>query len=153
MRLLRVALLALVVACTGARPESPAVPEWGVAAAPSLTIGAGEAEPGHELATVTGARVLHGTVVIANTGSHELQRFDSTGKLLGFEGRKGNYAPRNPLEAETLGTAPALVEAGRAQVVLSALRALTAEDLLAGARALGEEPLPADRRSWFNRRR
>ena len=34
-----------------------------------------------------------------------------------------------------------------------ALRALTAEDLLAGARALGEEPLPADRRSWFNRRR
>ncbi|HEY3886132.1 MAG TPA: VWA domain-containing protein [Vicinamibacterales bacterium] len=41
-----------------------------------------------------------------------------------FEGRKGNYAPRTPLEEETLGRAPALVEAGRAQVVLSALRAL-----------------------------
>ncbi len=33
------------------------------------------------------------------------------------------------------------------------LRALTAEDLLAGARTLGEEPLPGERRSWFNRRR
>jgi stage V sporulation protein K len=33
------------------------------------------------------------------------------------------------------------------------LRALTAEDLLAGARALGEEPLSDERRSWFNRRR
>ncbi len=33
------------------------------------------------------------------------------------------------------------------------LRELTAEDLLAGARALGEEPLTAPRRSWFNRRR
>jgi VWFA-related protein len=45
----------------------------------------------------------------------------------GFEGRKGLYEPRTPLEAETLGTAPALVEAGRAQVVLSALRALTGQ--------------------------
>jgi VWFA-related protein len=44
-----------------------------------------------------------------------------------FEGRKGVYEPRTPLEAETLGTAPTLVEAGRAQVVLSALRALTAQ--------------------------
>ena len=33
------------------------------------------------------------------------------------------------------------------------LRALTAEDLLAGARALGEEPLGEPRRSWFGRRR
>ena len=47
--------------------------------------------------------------------------------IAGFEGRKGNYTPRTPLEAETLGTAPALVDAGRAQVVLSALRALTAQ--------------------------
>ena len=44
-----------------------------------------------------------------------------------FEGRLGNYQPRTPLEEETLGRAPALVEAGRAQVVLSALRALTAQ--------------------------
>ncbi len=33
------------------------------------------------------------------------------------------------------------------------LQRLTAEDLLAGARALGEEPLPPERRGWFNRRR
>jgi VWFA-related protein len=47
--------------------------------------------------------------------------------IAGFEGRKGLYEPRTPLEAETLGTAPALVEAGRAQVVLSALRAITGQ--------------------------
>jgi VWFA-related protein len=44
-----------------------------------------------------------------------------------FEGRKGNYEPRTLLEAETLGTAPLLVEAGRAQIVLSALRALASQ--------------------------
>jgi VWFA-related protein len=44
-----------------------------------------------------------------------------------FEGRKGLYEPRTPLEAETLGSAPPLVLAGRAQIVLSALRALTAQ--------------------------
>ena len=44
-----------------------------------------------------------------------------------FEGRKGNHEPRSPLEEETLGRAPALVEAGRAQVVLSALRALATQ--------------------------
>jgi VWFA-related protein len=47
--------------------------------------------------------------------------------IAGFEGRKGIYEPRTPLEAETLGSAPALVEAGRAQVVLSALRSLTSQ--------------------------
>jgi VWFA-related protein len=44
-----------------------------------------------------------------------------------FEGRKGNLEPRNKLEEETLGRAPALVEDGRAQVVLSALRALAGQ--------------------------
>jgi VWFA-related protein len=44
-----------------------------------------------------------------------------------FEGRKGNLEPRNKLEEETLGRAPALVEAGRAQVIISALRALAGQ--------------------------
>jgi len=44
-----------------------------------------------------------------------------------FEGRKGNFEPRSPLEEETMGRAPALVEAGRAQVVLSGLRALATQ--------------------------
>src|SRR5687767_14928926 len=44
-----------------------------------------------------------------------------------FEGRKGNFEPRTKLEEETLGRAPALVSAGRAQVVLSALRALAGQ--------------------------
>ena len=46
--------------------------------------------------------------------------------IAAFEGRRGIYEPRTPLEEETLGRAPDLVEAGRAQIVLSALRALTA---------------------------
>ena len=44
-----------------------------------------------------------------------------------FEGRKGNREPRNALEEETMGRAPALVDASRAQVVLSALRALVTQ--------------------------
>jgi VWFA-related protein len=56
------------------------------------------------------------------TDRDELRRTIAT-----FEGRKGQYQPRTPLEAETMGSAPSLVEAGRAQVILSALRALTAQ--------------------------
>jgi VWFA-related protein len=41
-----------------------------------------------------------------------------------FEGRAGNYAPRSPLEEQTVGRSPALAEAARAQIVLSAMRAL-----------------------------
>ena len=47
--------------------------------------------------------------------------------IASFEGRKGNYEPRHALEEQTMGRAPALVEAGRAQVVLSALRALASQ--------------------------
>ncbi len=45
--------------------------------------------------------------------------------IASFEGRNGVLEPRSKLEEETMGRAPALVEASRAQVVLSALRALT----------------------------
>jgi VWFA-related protein len=44
-----------------------------------------------------------------------------------FEGRKDNFEPRSLLEEDTLGRAPALVAAGRAQVVLSGLRALAGQ--------------------------
>jgi VWFA-related protein len=47
--------------------------------------------------------------------------------IASFEGRKGNLVPRNQLEEDTLGRVPALVEASRAQVVLSALRALAGQ--------------------------
>jgi VWFA-related protein len=47
--------------------------------------------------------------------------------IASFEGRKGNYEPRSALEEETMGRAPALVDAGRAQVVLSGLRALATQ--------------------------
>jgi VWFA-related protein len=54
-------------------------------------------------------------------------RARSRASIAGFEGRKGNFEPRNALEEQTMGRAPALVEAGRAQVVLSALRALASQ--------------------------
>jgi VWFA-related protein len=41
-----------------------------------------------------------------------------------FTGRKGDYEPRSALEEQTVGRAPALVRAARAQIVLSGLRAL-----------------------------
>lgn len=44
-----------------------------------------------------------------------------------FEGRMGNLEPRSRMEEETLGRAPAFVEAGRTQVVLSALRAMATQ--------------------------
>jgi VWFA-related protein len=47
--------------------------------------------------------------------------------IAAFEGRKDLLEPRNTLEEETIGRAPALVEAGRAQVVLSGLRALATQ--------------------------
>jgi len=89
MRLHLCAMVALLVGCT-APPSSPEVPEWPVASTPSLTIGSDDARPGHDLSKVTGARMQQGVIVVANSGSNELQRFDSTGKLLGIEGRRGN---------------------------------------------------------------
>ena len=47
--------------------------------------------------------------------------------IASFEGRKGNLVPRNKLEEDTMGRVPALIEASRAQVVLSALRALAGQ--------------------------
>ena len=47
--------------------------------------------------------------------------------IAAFEGRKDRLEPRNPLEEETIGRAPELVRTGRAQVVLSGLRALATQ--------------------------
>ena len=44
--------LALMAACSGSAPATPAIPDWAVAATPSFTIGTSEAEPGHELSRV-----------------------------------------------------------------------------------------------------
>jgi VWFA-related protein len=42
-----------------------------------------------------------------------------------FEGRKGDYTPRSPFEEQFISRAPRSAEASRAQVVTSALQALT----------------------------
>lgn len=54
-------------------------------------------------------------------------RAEADRAIASFVGRNGIYEPRTPLEEDTMGRAPALVATGRAQVVLSALRALTAQ--------------------------
>lgn len=41
-----------------------------------------------------------------------------------FEGRRGDYTPRTPFEAQYLGRAPGAVRAARAQIVASGVRAL-----------------------------
>ena len=55
------------------------------------------------------------------------ERASAARAIATFDGRQGNYEPRSTLEAETMGRAPALVDAGRSQVVLSALRALASQ--------------------------
>lgn len=55
-----------------------------------------------------------------------------------FEGRKGDYEARTAFERQYLGSAPEAVRAGRAQIVLSGLRALVSKlgDLQAGRSAI-----------------
>ena len=73
----------------------------------------------------------------------EMRRAIST-----FEGRAGNYVPRTPLEEQTVGRSPALAESARAQIVLSAIRALAARVGTAAGRSAillvseGFEPQP-----------
>jgi VWFA-related protein len=55
--------------------------------------------------------------------------------IASFEGRAGNYEPRSALEEQTVGRSPALAQTARAQIVLSALRALSARLGAPGGRA------------------
>jgi hypothetical protein len=82
--------VALLVACSGAAPKPAAIPDWAVGSTPTLSIGTSEADPGHELTRVSGARRQGNGIIIANSGTHELQRFDTTGRFLGVEGREGH---------------------------------------------------------------
>ena len=43
----------------------------------------------------------------------------------GFEGRKGDYAPRTPFETQYLGRTPGAVDGARAQIITAGLRELT----------------------------
>ena len=47
------------------------------------------------------------------------------GAIAGFEGRKGEYAPRTTFEAQFIGRAPAAVAGARRQIVTAGLRELT----------------------------
>ena len=82
--------LIALAGCAGDR-ASRATPAaaWPLGTTPIVTIGATEADPGQELAQVTGARWASGRIVIANSASNELRVFDSAGKFLGATGRKG----------------------------------------------------------------
>lgn len=86
-----VALGGCVILWSCARPQrgarEPAL--WTVDTTPRVTVGTREADPGHELAGVSGARLEAGVLIVANSGSFELRRFDSLGRYLGAAGRKG----------------------------------------------------------------
>lgn len=88
--MIRRALLvsALGAACSSAAPTSE-VPLWVIGTTPIVTIGTTEADPGHELAGVTGALRVPGGFIVANSGSRELRRFDSTGRFVRASGQKG----------------------------------------------------------------
>lgn len=78
---------ALITACS---PPATTVelPLWVIGTTPIVTIGTNEADPGHELAGVTGALRVPGGFIVANSGSHELRLFDSTGRFIRSYGRK-----------------------------------------------------------------
>ena len=78
----------LMMACARPAPTRM-LPLWTVNSMPLLTIGTSESDPGHELAGVTGALWVAGEIIVANSGSHELRRYDSAGQYLGASGRKG----------------------------------------------------------------
>jgi hypothetical protein len=71
------------------RPAWPAGKGWSVDST-LVTIGTMEGAPGHQLHRVMGAvRLANGTLVIANGGSAQLLRYDSSGSFLGATGREG----------------------------------------------------------------
>src|SRR5688572_11548245 len=72
----------VVLACTSPTPPHQP-PLWTVHSTPLVTIGASESDPGHELAGVTGALRIARAIIVANSGSHELRRYDSSGQYLG----------------------------------------------------------------------
>src|SRR5688572_1803264 len=71
------------------RPAWPADEAWTVDST-LVTVGTTEGAPGQQLHQVVGAaRLANGTLVIANGGSRQLLRYDSTGTFLGATGREG----------------------------------------------------------------
>jgi len=78
----------LAAACSPAAPTAE-IPLWVIGTTPIVTIGANEADPGHELSRVSGALKVSGGFLVANSGSCELRLFDSTGHFINSYGRKG----------------------------------------------------------------
>lgn len=78
-----------LLSCSTPRSRVREASPWAVDPTPALTVGTKEADPGHELAGVFSARLVGATLIVANSGSSELRRFDSLGRYQGAEGRKG----------------------------------------------------------------
>jgi hypothetical protein len=63
---------------------------WAIAAAPTLTIGGGDAQESEQLYQVSGAlRMPDGRIVVANGGASQIRVFGADGELLSTYGRKG----------------------------------------------------------------
>lgn len=100
------ALALLLAACGATADASDArshararVPEWRLAAEPSVAIGVADGDADHTLYRVAGAvRLGDGRIVVANGGTSELRVYDARGRLTGRVGREG----RGPGEFESL---------------------------------------------------
>ncbi len=82
------------------------VPQWHVAANPELDIGIADGDPRYTLYNVVGAkRLSDGVIAVANSGTHEIRLYDTSGTYLRSLGREG----AGPGEFESLtwmGTIP-----------------------------------------------
>ena len=73
-----------------ARPTWESGQQWSIDST-LVSVGAAEERPGQQLHRITGAvRLSDGRLVIANGGSFQLLRYDSTGAYLGATGRAGD---------------------------------------------------------------
>ncbi len=90
MRNLAAVVIILLSACGSEPASAPPLPTWSTASEPSLVIGGAEGTGPTELDQVTSSvRLDDGTILLANSGTHELRWFDSAGHFLKTMGRQG----------------------------------------------------------------
>jgi hypothetical protein len=120
MKILKLAVVTMVVGCAGAVPDSGSVvrdsagvtivestvplwqsgEEWHVSTTPSIAIGETQGADEYQLFRVVGAcRLADGRIVVANWGSQELRFYDEHGRYLYAAGKEGG----GPGEFRSLG--------------------------------------------------
>lgn len=83
-------LLALSLSAVAVRAQQPRLPEWHLAAAPTIALD-DDGREGTEFLRIVGAwRLASGEVVVANSGSSQLRVFSEKGELRRSFGRSGS---------------------------------------------------------------